>query len=61
MKQFIFKGNSEYFARCLYCKNEMLVDNVYSHIKSQKHKNNTPLAEENDLEKLKEKIDSYNL
>lgn len=69
MKNFIYEGSSEYKCKCKYCKDplhktqdlELLVDSVYMHIKSEKHRISTPAEEEDLLTELKEKIDKANV
>jgi len=59
MQTFITQGWTEYFAKCMYCKKEMIVDNIYSHIKSKKHKKRTPSNEIAKLDGLIQAIEEY--
>src|SRR4051812_8711184 len=60
LEQFILKGSDEYTFKCKYCKDpldarkllELYVDSVYSHIRSRKHKSNTPENEKDLLNEL---------
>jgi len=59
MKLFIKKGSTDYHGECIYCNRDILVDNLYDHIKSGKHRNKTDKKEHDDLDGLIKDINDY--
>jgi len=59
MRQIISEGSTLYHAHCKHCNKEVLVENLYMHLKSGSHGNKTPKSEEESLETLKEAINNF--
>jgi len=59
MELFIKKGSTEYHANCEYCNRDILVDNLYDHIKSGQHKKKVDEDEYQDLEDLIKAINDH--
>ena len=59
MKKFIEKGSTDYHGKCEYCNREILIDNLYDHIKSGKHRIMTKAQEIQDLDALITEINKY--